>query len=134
GGLSSSMRKIFQRELSSKIPVIVYVSPQGARAGSAGLWISEAADVLAMAPATEIGASTPIDSGGQNIGGDLRHKVINAAVASIVGLARTHGRNTTFPAQAVRKAASIPSDVALKKNVIDAVAPTLPALLKQLDG
>ena len=134
GGLSSSMRKIFQRELSSKIPVIVYVSPQGARAGSAGLWISEAADVLAMAPATEIGASTPIDSGGQNIGGDLRHKVINDAVASIVGLARTHGRNTTFPAQAVRKAASIPSDVALKKNVIDAVAPTLPALLKQLDG
>src|SRR5207248_4611550 len=70
----------------------------------------------------------------QNIGGDLRHKVINDAVASIVGLARTHGRNTTFPAQAVRKAASIPSDVALKENVIDAVAPTLPALLKQLDG
>src|SRR5207248_8340752 len=116
GGLSSSMRKIFQKELQSKIPVIVYVSPAGARAGSAGLWISEAADVLAMAPATEIGASTPIDSGGQNIGGDLRHKVINDAVASIVGLARTHGRNTTFPAQAVRKAASIPSDVALKKR------------------
>ena len=134
GGLSSSMRKIFQKELQSTIPVIVYVSPQGARAGSAGLWISEAADVLAMAPATEIGASTPIDSSGQNIGGDLRHKVINDAVASIVGLARTHGRNTTFPAQAVRKAASIPSDVALKKHVIDAVAPTLPALLRQLEG
>ena len=134
GGLSSSMRKIFQKELQSKIPVIVYVSPAGARAGSAGLWISEAGDVLAMAPATEIGASTPIDSSGQNIGGDLRHKVINDAVASIVGLARTHGRNATFPARAVRKAASIPSDAALRRHVIDAVAATLPALLKQLDG
>jgi membrane-bound serine protease (ClpP class) len=134
GGLSSSMRKIFQKELASKIPVIVYVSPAGARAGSAGLWISEAGDVLAMAPATEIGASTPIDSSGQNIGGDLRHKVINDAVASIVGLARTHGRNAIFPARAVRNAASIPSDVALKRNVIDAVAPSLPALLRQLDG
>jgi membrane-bound serine protease (ClpP class) len=134
GGLSTSMRKIFQKELQSKIPVIVYVSPAGARAGSAGLWISEAGDVLAMAPATEIGASTPIDSSGQNIGGDLRHKVINDAVASIVGLARTHGRDTKFPALAVRKAASIPSDEALKRHVIDAVAPTLPALLRQLDG
>jgi membrane-bound serine protease (ClpP class) len=134
GGLSSSMRKIFQKELASKIPVIVYVSPSGARAGSAGLWIAEAADVLAMAPATEIGASTPIDSSGRNIGGDLRHKVINDAVASIVGLARTHGRDTTFPAQAVRKAASIPSDEALRRNVIDVVAPTLPTLLRKLDG
>ena len=70
GGLSSSMRKIYQKELQSKIPVIVYVSPLGARAGSAGLWIAEAGDVLAMAPGTEIGASTPIDSSGQNIGGD----------------------------------------------------------------
>jgi membrane-bound serine protease (ClpP class) len=87
-----------------------------------------------MAPATEIGASTPIDSSGRNIGGDLRHKVINDAVASIVGLARTHGRDTTFPAQAVRKAASIPSDEALRRNVIDVVAPTLPTLLRKLDG
>jgi membrane-bound serine protease (ClpP class) len=134
GGLSTSMRKIFQKELRSTIPVIVYVSPSGARAGSAGLWISEAADVLAMAPATEIGASTPIDSSGQNIGGDLRHKVINDAVASIVGLARTHGRDATFPAQAVRKAASIPSDDALRRHVIDAVAPNLRSLLRQLDG
>jgi membrane-bound serine protease (ClpP class) len=134
GGLSTSMRKIFQKELASKIPVITYVSPAGARAGSAGLWIAEAADVLAMAPATEIGASTPIDSSGQNIGGDLRRKVINDAVASIVGLARTHGRDTVFPARAVRKAASIPADEALRRNVIDAVAPNLPALLRQLDG
>jgi membrane-bound serine protease (ClpP class) len=134
GGLSTSMRKIYQKELALKIPVIVYVSPLGARAGSAGLWISEAADVLAMAPETEIGASTPIDASGQNLGTDLRRKIINDAAASIKALAHEHGRDTTFPVQAVRKGASIPSYEALKRHVIDAVAPSLPALLKQLDG
>ena len=134
GGDLSSMRKIFLKELSLPIPVIVYVSPAGARAGSAGLWISEAGDVLAMAPATEIGASTPIDAGGQNLGTDLRHKIINDAAASIKALAHEHGRDTAFPVQAVRKAASIPSYEALKRHVIDAVAPSLPALLQQLDG
>jgi membrane-bound serine protease (ClpP class) len=134
GGLSTSMRKIYQKELQSKIPVIVYVSPVGARAGSAGLWIAEAGDVLAMAPGTEIGASTPIDSSGQNIGGDLRHKIINDAAASIKALAHEHRRDTKFPVQAVRKAASIPSYEALQRNVIDVMAPSLPALLKKLDG
>jgi membrane-bound serine protease (ClpP class) len=134
GGLSDSMRKIYQKELQSKIPVIVYVSPNGARAGSAGLWIAEAADVLAMAPGTEIGASTPIDSSGQNIGGDLRHKVINDAAASIKALAHEHHRDTTFPVRAVRKAASIPSYEALQRNVIDVMAPSLPALLTKLNG
>jgi membrane-bound serine protease (ClpP class) len=134
GGLSESMRSIYQKELSLKIPVIVYVSPAGARAGSAGLWISEAADVLAMAPETEIGASTPIDASGQNLGTDLRRKIINDAAASIKALAHEHQRDTTFPVQAVRKGASIPSYEALKRNVIDAEAPSLPTLLKQLDG
>jgi membrane-bound serine protease (ClpP class) len=134
GGLSTSMRSIYQKELASKIPVIVYVSPAGARAGSAGLWISEAADVLAMAPETEIGASTPIDAGGQNLGTDLRRKIINDAAASIKALAHEHQRDTTFPVEAVRKGASIPSYEAIKRHVIDAVAPSLPALLKQLDG
>src|ERR671935_47371 len=134
GGDLSSMRKIFLKELSLPIPVIVYVSPAGARAGSAGLWISEAGDVLAMAPATEIGASTPIDAGGQNLGTDLRHKIINDAAASIKALAHEHGRDTAFPVETVRKAASIPSYEALKRHVIDAVAPSLPALLNQLDG
>jgi len=68
GGLSTSMKKMYQAELASKIPVIVYVSPDGARAASAGVWISEAADVLAMAPVSNIGSSTPIDSSGQNLG------------------------------------------------------------------
>jgi membrane-bound serine protease (ClpP class) len=134
GGLSTSMRSIYQKELASKIPVIVYVSPAGARAGSAGLWISEAGDVLAMAPETEIGASTPIDASGQNLGTDLRRKIVNDATASIKALAHEHQRDTTFPVQAVRKGASIPSYEALKRHVIDAVAPSLPALLKQLDG
>src|SRR5262249_2321197 len=87
GGLSSSMKNMYQHELSSKIPVIVYVSPEGARAASAGVWLSEAADVLAMAPTTNIGSSTPIDSSGQNIGSDLRRKVVNDAVASLTALA-----------------------------------------------
>src|SRR6266511_2003075 len=107
GGLSSSMRKIYQKELGSPIPVIVYVAPDGARAGSAGLWISEAADVLAMAPQTNIGASTPINAGGADLDKDLRKKVINDAVASVVALAKSHGRDTKFPARAVRQAASI---------------------------
>ncbi len=134
GGLSSSMRKIYQKELASPIPVIVYVAPDGARAGSAGLWISEAADVLAMAPQTNIGASTPIDSGGGNLGKDLRKKVVNDAVASVVALAKSHGRDTTFPERAVRQAASIAAPDALQQHVIDVIAPTLPALLKKLDG
>ncbi len=83
GGLLTSMRKIYQKELSSPIPVIVYVAPDGARAASAGLWIAEAADVLAMAPQTNIGASTPINAGGTDLNKDLRKKAINDAVASV---------------------------------------------------
>jgi membrane-bound serine protease (ClpP class) len=134
GGLLTSMRKIYQKELSSSIPVIVYVAPDGARAASAGLWISEAADVLAMAPQTNIGASTPINSGGTDLNKDLRKKAINDAVASVVALAKTHGRNTEFPERAVRQAESIPAFEALQQNVIDEVSPTLPALLRKLDG
>jgi membrane-bound serine protease (ClpP class) len=134
GGLSSSMRKIYLKELGSPIPVIVYVAPDGARAGSAGLWISEAADVLAMAPQTNIGASTPINAGGTDLDKDLRKKVINDAVASVVALAKSHGRDTKFPERAVRKAASIDAPAALRQHVIDVIAPTLPALLQKLSG
>src|SRR5262245_10193164 len=134
GGLSSSMKKIYQAELSSKVPVIVYVSPEGARAASAGVWIAQAADVLAMAPTTNIGSSTPINGNGQNLGSDLRRKVINDAAASLTALAATHKRNTTWPALAVRKASNLTAAEALKMNVIDLIAPTLPALLEKLDG
>jgi membrane-bound serine protease (ClpP class) len=134
GGLSSSMKAIYQRELREKIPVIVYVAPNGARAASAGVWVSQAADVLAMSPISNIGSSTPIDSSGQNISSDLRRKVINDAAASLKALAAAHHRNTTWPVRAVTKASNLTSQQALSMNVIDAIAPSLPALLRQLDG
>jgi membrane-bound serine protease (ClpP class) len=134
GGLSTSMKTIYTAELNAKLPVIVYVSPDGARAASAGVWISEAGDVLAMAPTTNIGSSTPIDSSGANLGSDLRRKVINDAAASLTALAAAHHRNTTWPALAVRKASNLTADQALKMHVIDVVAPSLPALLTKLDG
>jgi membrane-bound serine protease (ClpP class) len=134
GGLSTSMKKIYTAELEAKLPVIVYVSPDGARAASAGVWIAQAADVLAMAPTTNIGSSTPIDSSGQNLGSDLRRKVINDSVASLTALAATHKRNTTWPSLAVRKASNLTAQKALQMNVIDMIAPSLPALLDKLDG
>jgi membrane-bound serine protease (ClpP class) len=134
GGLSTSMRKIYQKELALTIPVIVYVAPDGARAASAGLWIAEAADVLAMAPQTNIGASTPIGVGGGDLSKDLRNKAVNDAVASVVALAKSHGRDAAFPERAVREGASIAAPDALQQHVIDVIAPTLPALLRQLEG
>ncbi|HEX7625562.1 MAG TPA: nodulation protein NfeD [Gaiellaceae bacterium] len=134
GGLEESMRKIVQRELSLKIPVIVYVSPGGARAASAGVWISQAADVLAMAPQTNIGSSTPINGTGANIGSDLRRKVVNDAAASLRGLAASHGRNAKWADAAVRRASNLTAEEALKMNVIDVISPSLPALLKTIDG
>ena len=134
GGLEESMRKIVQRELSLRIPVIVYVAPDGARAASAGVWISQAADLLAMAPQTNIGSSTPINGNGQNIGSDLRRKVVNDAAASLRGLAKTHGRNAKWADAAVRKASNLDAQEALQMHVIDVIAPTLPALLNKIDG
>jgi membrane-bound serine protease (ClpP class) len=134
GGLSESMRKIVQKELSSKVPVIVYVSPQGARAASAGVWIGQAADILAMAPQTNIGSSTPINGNGQNIGADLRRKVVNDAAASLRSLAKSHGRNAKWADLAVRKASNLTAGEALAMNVIDLISPTLPALLRTIDG
>jgi membrane-bound serine protease (ClpP class) len=134
GGLSTSMKTIYEAELNARLPVIVYVSPEGARAASAGVWVSQAADVLAMSPTSNIGSSTPIDSSGQNLGKDLRRKVINDSVASLTALAATHHRNTKWPARAVRVASNLTATDALRMHVIDFIAPTLPALLKELDG
>jgi len=134
GGLSDSMRTIVKTEVGLKIPVIVYVSPQGSRAASAGVWITEAGDIAAMAPQTNIGSSTPIDSSGQNLGSDLRRKVINDAVASLTSLMRYHGRNAAWAAEAVRKASNLDDIQAKKMNVVDVLAPTLPALLDKIDG
>ena len=134
GGLSESMRKIVKNEVALRIPVIVYVSPQGSRAASAGVWITEAADIAAMAPQTNIGSSTPIDSSGQNLGSDLRRKVINDAVASLRSLMIYHGRNAAWASAAVRHASNLDDQQAKKMNVVDVLAPTLPALLNKIDG
>jgi len=134
GGLGSSMERIVKDELASKVPVIVYVSPEGGRAASAGVWIGQAADILAMAPQTNIGSSTPINVGGGDIGKDLRRKVINDAAASLRELAREHGRNVQWADAAVRKASNLGATEALQQNVIDLMAPSLPALLAKVDG
>jgi membrane-bound serine protease (ClpP class) len=134
GGLSSSMRSIVKAILAAKLPVIVYVSPPGSSADSAGAVIGEAADVLALSPQTNIGSSTPIDTSGQNLGSDLRRKVINDAAAYIGELAREHGRNATAAEEMVRKASNYGARDALKIHVIDDVSPSLSALLQRIDG
>jgi membrane-bound serine protease (ClpP class) len=134
GGLSDSMKKIYEAELASKIPVIVYVFPEGARAASAGVWIGQAADVLAMAPQTNIGSSTPVSASGGEIPSDLRRKVVNDAAKSLRAIAEEHGRNGDWAEAAVRRADNLTARQALRMNVIDVIARNLPALLKQVDG
>ncbi|TML13528.1 MAG: nodulation protein NfeD [Actinobacteria bacterium] len=134
GGLLDSKDKIVLCELSAKLPVLVWVGPNGSFAGSAGVWIAEAADYLAMAPETNIGSSTPIDSGGQNIGKDLRRKLINHEAASLRALAQSHGRNVKWADRAVRVATNATATEALNMHVIDAIAPSVPALLKEAQG
>ncbi|HEY7707927.1 MAG TPA: nodulation protein NfeD [Gaiellaceae bacterium] len=134
GGLASAMKDIYEAELASKVPVIVYVSPEGARAASAGVWIGMAADVLAMAPQTNIGSSTPVSVGGEDIQEDLRNKVVNDAAASLRALAREHGRNVRWVDSAVRDGANLSAREALQMNVIDEIARDLPTLLNKVDG
>jgi membrane-bound serine protease (ClpP class) len=134
GGLLQSKDKIVLCELNAKLPVLVWVGPNGATAGSAGVWIAQAADYLGMAPQTNIGSSTPIDSSGGNIGSDLRRKLINHEAATLRVLAQSHGRNVQWADRAVRVATNATATEALQMHVIDAVAPTLPSLLQQADG
>jgi membrane-bound serine protease (ClpP class) len=134
GGLLQSKDKIVLCELSAKVPLLVWVGPNGAAAGSAGVWIAQAADYLAMAPETNIGSSTPIDSSGGNIGSDLRRKLINHEAASLRALAQSHGRNVQWADQAVRKASNVTATEALHMHVIDGVAPTVADMLRQTDG
>jgi membrane-bound serine protease (ClpP class) len=135
GGLASSMEQIYKKELErTDVPVIVYVSPEGAKAASAGVWIGQAADILAMAPQTNIGSSTPINVGGEDIQEDLRRKVVNDAAASLREITAEHRRNAEWAEQAVRRASNLGAREALEQNVIDVVAPTLPVLLERIDG
>jgi membrane-bound serine protease (ClpP class) len=138
GGLSDAMRDINLRILASKVPVVVYVAPDGARAGSAGVYISYAAHIAAMAPATNIGSATPVAFGdnGQEaqMSDEMKNKVTNDAVAGIRALAEQRGRNPDWAEQAVRQGANLQATEALKQNVVNYVAPSLPELLRQMDG
>src|SRR6202043_3302588 len=113
GGISTSMDEIVTSLLNSKVPVIVYVYPSGARAASAGLFVAQAADVVAMAPGTNIGSAHPIDASGGNIGGELERKVVNDAVARIRNLASIHGRNADWCEKAVRESVNVGADQAV---------------------
>jgi len=137
GGLDTSMRDIVQSIVSARIPVVVYVSPSGARAASAGVFITVAAHVAAMAPNTAIGAAHPVSigaEGAQQIPADMAEKIVNDAAAYIRSIAESHGRNMDWAEKAVRESVSATEQEALKLKVIDMVAPDLNALISQLDG
>ena len=134
GGLVESMRKIVQSIYNSPVPVVVYVSPSGARAASAGVMITLAADVAAMAPGTNIGAAHPVGTGGKEINETMATKAVNDLVAFTKGIAERRGRNTRWAEEAVRKSVSITDDEALSKKVIDLIAKDLDDLIGQLDG
>jgi membrane-bound serine protease (ClpP class) len=138
GGLSDAMRDINLRIERSTVPVIVYVAPNGARAGSAGVYISYASHLVAMAPATNIGSATPIaegtNGGEAQMSPEMRAKVNNDAVAGIRALAEQRGRDADFAERAVREGANLQASDALKSNVVNYVAADLPDLLSQVDG
>jgi len=161
GGLDTAMRDMVQAILASEIPVIAYVSPSGARAASAGTFLVYASHVAAMAPATNLGAATPVQIGGPAApgrppaagkpaakdgeaandaaaeppaGSATERKALNDSIAYIRGLAELRGRNVEWAEAAVREGASLPAEEALAAGVIDLVASDLPELMGQLDG
>jgi len=133
GGLDESMREIIKRILASEVPVIVYVSPSGSRAASAGVFITISAHVAAMAPGTNIGAAHPVNIGGE-MDSVMSEKVANDAAAYIKTLANKRGRNAEWAEEAVHKSVSITEYEALEKNVIDIVATDIRDLLNKCDG
>ncbi|MGR9074280.1 MAG: NfeD family protein [Gammaproteobacteria bacterium] len=157
GGLDSSMRAIIKKIIASPVPVATYVAPGGARAASAGTYILYASHIAAMAPATNLGAATPVQiagpegvepqkrkpgageetgekTGSSESGSAMEHKMVNDAVAYIRSLARMRGRNADWAEKAVREAASLPAEEALALNVIDLIARNETELLEKIDG
>ena len=134
GGLDTSMRTIVQGLLNAQIPVVVFVSPSGARAASAGVMIVLAADVAAMAPGTNIGAASPVNIGGKDIEKTMARKVENDMVAYVRSIAAQRQRNADWAASAVLKSESLPAEKALELKVIDLLAKDLPDLLQKIDG
>ncbi|MBF0591436.1 MAG: nodulation protein NfeD [Nitrospirae bacterium] len=133
GGLDTSMREIIKDINASKTPIVVFVSPSGARAASAGVFITMAAHVAAMAPGTNIGAAHPVAIGSK-MDDTMTEKTTNDAVAYIKSLASSRGRNARWAEDAVRKSVSITASEALANNVIDVTAEDLNDLLKKIDG
>ncbi|CAA0100693.1 Uncharacterised protein [Halioglobus japonicus] len=157
GGLDIAMREMIKAILAAPLPVVAYVAPGGARAASAGTYLLYASSVAAMAPGTNLGAATPVQIGKPELpqfgkeqapagesGGDsasakpsmtaMEHKIVNDAAAYIQSLAQLHNRNSQWAEQAVRDGASLSANAALKRGVIEIIAPTVADLLKQLDG
>jgi membrane-bound serine protease (ClpP class) len=134
GGLDTSMRLIIKDMTSATIPVVVYVSPSGGRAASAGVFITMAAHVAVMAPGTNIGAAHPVAMGGGEMDKTMKEKVENDSVAYIKSLAEQRGRNVAWAEDAVRKSVSVTEKEALKLKIIDLIAEDLNALLDSLDG
>ena len=134
GGISTSMDDIVTNLLNSKVPVIVYVYPSGARAASAGLFVAQAADILAMAPGTNIGSAHPIQATGADLTGDLGAKVLNDAVTRVRNLASIHGRNADWAEQAVRNSVNINAEDAVRLHVADLEVTDPAALLNAIDG
>ncbi|MFA4838551.1 MAG: nodulation protein NfeD [Candidatus Neomarinimicrobiota bacterium] len=143
GGLMTSMRDIIKDILNSKVPVVIYVSPRGAQAASAGVFITASAHFAAMSPGTNIGAAHPVTMGGGGFGGEkpdsigtetMMEKVTNDAVAFIRSIAEQRGRNADWLEQSVRKSVSITETEAVQKHVVDLVAKDLDELLEWLDG
>jgi membrane-bound serine protease (ClpP class) len=133
GGLDASMRSIVKNIIASDVPVIVYVSPSGARAASAGVFITISAHVAAMAPGTNIGAAHPVAMG-EKMDKTMLEKAENDAAAYIKSLAERRGRNAEWAEKAVRESVSITEAEALELKVIDVTAPNLDALLETIDG
>jgi len=134
GGLERSMRSIVQAILSSEVPVIVYVAPTGGRAASAGVFITMAAHVAAMAPATNIGAAHPVSVGGGGPDKEMMKKIENDAAAFARTIATERGRNAEWAEKAVRSSVSVTEREAVKLKIVDLVADNLPDLLAKIDG
>jgi len=134
GGLDTSMRDIIKDIMNADIPIVVYVAPSGARAASAGVFITLAADIAAMAPGTNIGAAHPVAVGGGRIDRKMTEKVVSDTVAYIKSIAEKKGRNAEWAEEAVRYSVSVTETEALKLNLIDLIAKDLNDLLEKIDG
>ncbi|MGB8833851.1 MAG: ATP-dependent Clp protease proteolytic subunit, partial [Candidatus Sulfotelmatobacter sp.] len=134
GGLIDSTRKIIESVTSSTVPVIVYVTPSGARAGSAGIFILEAADIAAMAPGTNAGAAHPVNLGGGNVDDVMKQKIENDAAALMRSVVSRRGRNVELAESAVRQSKSFTDQEALSQHLVDYVASSPEELFHQLQG